>query len=324
MDAVLLGTGWRARFYMRIAGFCPDILRIVAVFTHTPERKAEMEAEGFSAFTDIASALAVDHDAVIIASGKNGFSDTLRYLHGRRERIITETTFLGLPEEDLEEFSSYDGLVMEQYWNTPLFSSLLNALSALEAEPDQLYLSGLHNHHSASIARRVLGTGYQMPEEIQSLSFPSSIVRTGSRRGLEVSGESEEYVRNIREMKLGKSLFIHDFSSNQYHSYLYGKHFEVRSRRCVITEKGVSGIDREGYPYSMPFIFHRDSSIGSGSLALSHVTLGERTVFVNPYYPLAMNDDEIAMAMMLEQYGEGHNPYPFCEGVMDARLGKLL
>ena len=125
-------------------------------------------------------------------------------------------------------------------------------------------------------------------------------------------------------MKLGKSLFIHDFSSNQYHSYLYGKHFEVRSRRCVITEKGVSGIDREGYPYSMPFIFHRDSSIGSGSLALSHVTLGERTVFVNPYYPLAMNDDEIAMAMMLEQYGEGHNPYPFCEGVMDARLGKLL
>ena len=284
----MLGTGWRARFYMRIAGFCPDILRIVAVFTHTPERKAEMEAEGFSAFTDIASALAVDHDAVIIASGKNGFSDTLRYLHGRRERIITETTFLGLPEEDLEEFSSYDGLVMEQYWNTPLFSSLLNALSALEAEPDQLYLSGLHNHHSASIARRVLGTGYQMPEEIQSLSFPSSIVRTGSRRGLEVSGESEEYVRNIRVMKLGKSLFIHDFSSNQYHSYLYGKHFEVRSRRCVITEKGVSGIDREGYPYSLPFIFHRDSSIGSGSLALSHVTLGLRTVFVNPYYPLAM------------------------------------
>ena len=234
----MLGTGWRARFYMRIAGFRPDILRIAAVFTHTPERKAEMEAEGFSAFTDIASALAVDHDAVIIASGKNGFSDTLRYLHGRRERIITETTFLGLPEEDLEEFSSYDGLVMEQYWNTPLFSSLLNALSALEAEPDQLYLSGLHNHHSASIARRVLGTGYQMPEEIQSLSFPSSIVRTGSRRGLEVSGESEEYVRNIRVMKLGKSLFIHDFSSNQYHSYLYGKHFEVRSRRCVITEKG--------------------------------------------------------------------------------------
>ena len=198
------------------------------------------------------------------------------------------------------------------------------ALPALEAEPDQLYLSGLHNHHSASIARRVLGTGYQMPEEIQSLSFPSSIVRTGSRRGLEVSGESEEYVRNIRVMKLGKSLFIHDFSSNQYHSYLYGKHFEVRSRRCVITEKGVSGIDREGYPYSLPFIFHRDSSTGNGSLTLSHVTLGERTVFVNPYYPLEMNDDEIAMARMLELYDMGEDVYPFREGVADARLGRLL
>ena len=309
---------------MRIAGFCPDILRIVAVFTHTPERKAEMEAEGFSAFTDIASALAVDHDAVIIASGKNGFSDTLRYLHGRKERIITETTFLDLPEPDLEEFSSYDGLVMEQYWNTPLFSSLLNVLSVLEAEPDQLYLSGLHNHHSASVARRVLGTGYQMPEEFHSLEYASSMIRTGSRNGLELSGESEDYVRRVRMMKLGSALFIHDFSSNQYHSYLYGKHFEVRCRRCVITENGVNGIDRDGYPYSMPFIFHRDSSVGSGSLTLSHVTLGSRTVFVNPYYPLAMNDDEIAMAMMLEQYDGGRNPYPFCEGIMDARLGRLL
>lgn len=324
MDAVLLGTGWRARFYMRIAEFLPDMLRIAAVYTHTQERKAEMERKGFNAFADIDSALAVDHDAVIIASGKNGFSDTLRYLHGRKERIITETTFLDLPEPDLEEFSSYDGLVMEQYWNTPLFSSLLNVLSVLEAEPDQLYLSGLHNHHSASVARRVLGTGYQMPEEFHSLEYASSMIRTGSRNGLELSGESEDYVRRVRMMKLGSALFIHDFSSNQYHSYLYGKHFEVRCRRCVITENGVNGIDRDGYPYSMPFIFHRDSSVGSGSLALSHVTLGSRTVFVNPYYPLAMNDDEIAMAMMLEQYDKGHNPYPFCEGIMDARLGRLL
>ena len=320
----MLGTGWRARFYMRIAEFLPDMLRIAAVYTHTQERKAEMERKGFNAFADIDSALAVDHDAVIIASGKNGFSDTLRYLHGRKERIITETTFLDLPEPDLEEFSSYDGLVMEQYWNTPLFSSLLNVLSVLEAEPDQLYLSGLHNHHSASVARRVLGTGYQMPEEFHSLEYASSMIRTGSRNGLEISGESEDYVRRVRMMKLGSALFIHDFSSNQYHSYLYGKHFEVRCRRCVITENGVNGIDRDGYPYSMPFIFHRDSSVGSGSLALSHVTLGSRTVFVNPYYPLAMNDDEIAMAMMLEQYDGGRNPYPFCEGIMDARLGRLL
>ena len=74
----------------------------------------------------------------------------------------------------------------------------------------------------------------------------------------------------------------------------------------------------------MPFIFHRDSSTGNGSLTLSHVTLGERTVFVNPYYPLEMNDDEIAMARMLELYDMGEDVYPFREGVADARLGRLL
>ena len=40
--------------------------------------------------------------------------------------------------------------------------------------------------------------------------------------------------------------------------------------------------------------------------------------------PREMNDDEIAMAMMIERYGKGGNPYPFREGAMDADLGRLL
>ena len=324
MKAVLLGSGWRAHFYMRIARLLPDILSIASVYTRSGERCQMVLDEGFTASSDISTALSYEHDAVVIASGREGFAETLRYLHGKGERLIAETSFLPLSDNELEEFSSYDGLVMEQYQYTPLFSAVMSILSDMDDKPDQLYLSGLHSHHSASIMRRILGTGHHMPDEIHSMDFPSSIIRTGSRNGMDRSGETEEYERKVRMMRFGKALFIHDFSSNQYHSYLYGKHFEIRSRFSVITEEGVRTVDGRGYPLFMPFVFHRDAAFGNGSLALSHITLGSRTVFTNPYYPIGMNDDEIAMAMMLEQYGNGMDPYPFREGIMDAKLGKLL
>lgn len=324
MKAVLLGTGWRAHFYMRISIKLPDILNIVSVYTRSEKREEEIRKEGFNAFSDLDAALSFDHDAVIIASGKEGFLQILRFLHERGEKLISETSFLPLTDEELEELSMYDGLVMEQYMHTPLFSAVSGFLSSIDDKPDQLYLSGLHNHHSAAVARRILGTGFRMPEEIHSMSFSSRMVKTGSRSGMDRGGKTEEYERKARMMRLGDALFIHDFSSNQYHSYLYGRHFEIRGRSFVITEDGVRTVDKAGYPLFLPFIFHRDTASGNGSLSLSHVSAGGKTVFVNPYYPVEMNDDEIAMAIMLEQYGKGINLYPFREGTMDAKLGGLL
>ena len=69
MKAVLIGTGWRAHFYMRIARLLPDLLQIVSIYTHTEERRREIDDEGFEAFTDLDQALSYDHEAVIISSG---------------------------------------------------------------------------------------------------------------------------------------------------------------------------------------------------------------------------------------------------------------
>ena len=323
MKAVLLGTGWRARFFMRISHLLPSVLDIVSIYTRSEERAEELRTEGYPATSDLDAALSSAHDAVIVASGKVGFLNALCYLHDRGERIIAETTFLSLEDEELAVVESYGGLVMEQYSFTPLFASALSSLPLL-GDVDQLYLSGLHNHHAAAIARKVLSLGISMPDELCTMDFPSRIVKTGSRKGMEISGEMEEYTRKVRMMRFGSSLFIHDFSSNQYHSYLYGKSFEIRGEKGILTERGLSAVDECGYPVFIPFVFHRDSSTGNGSLTLSHGTLGERTVFVNPYDPLEMNDDEIAMARMLELYDMGEDVYPFREGVADARLGRLL
>ncbi len=319
MNVVLFGTGWRAEFFIRISNKLPELLKISAIYT----RREGYSREEIPVENDIEKALSHPHDAVIVSSGRLDFFDTILALRERGERIIAETSLLPLSEKELSALEDIEGLVLEQYAYTPLFSSLLAALPLL-GKIDQVYLSGLHNHHAAAIARRILSLGFAMPDEYSSIDHSSSIVKTGSRSGLERNDESEGYERKLRLMHFGSKLFINDFSSNQYHSYLMGKRVEIRGERAILTETGIVGVDGNGYPYSSQFVFHRDEEKGNGALSLSHVSLGDRTVFINPYYPVEMNDDEVAIAFMLERYSKGENLYPFKEGVADARLGKLL
>lgn len=310
-------------FFIRIAKALPDILTIASGCTRSRERLGLLEAEGVNAFTDMQSALSVEHDAVIVASGREGFFPLMRKLKERGEFVISETTFLSLEEDELKELEDMEGATAEQYMFTPLYSSLLAALPLI-GDVDQLYLSGLHNHHSASIARKVLGFGYGAPESVAGETFRSRMLRTGSREGMVRDGSSEEYERKIRMLRFGEKLFIHDFSSNQYHSYLYGKRFEARGSRGVMTESEVRIVDSDGYPLTLPFVFHRDTYTGNGSMTLSHATLGERTVFTNPFYPLNLNDDEIGIALLLKSIEEGGCYPSIREGIEDARLGRLL
>ncbi len=323
MKAVLCGTGWRAMFYVRISRMLPELLSLVAIYTRTRERAELFSEDPFPVMTDLSEALSVPHDAVIVATGKDVFFPLMKKLKDRGEFVVSETTFLSLDDSEMEELYDMKGACAEQYMYTPLYASILKGCE-LVGNIDQLYLSGLHNHHAASIARIVLGLGDSMPEKISSLDFPSRVVKTGERKGMVADGVDEEYSRKLRVLSFGDKLFINDFSSNQYHSYLYGKRVEIRGNKGVVTEQGISFCTSDGLAHSMPFVFYRDSSLGNGSLTLSHVTLGERTVFRNPFYPAMMNDDEIAIAMLLKRIEDGMDYPSINSGIMDARLGRLL
>lgn len=98
----------------------------------------------------------------------------------------------------------------------------------------------------------------------------------------------------------------------------------MRGRHGIITQEGVSLVNGTQWPCHIPFVFHRDSVTGNGSLTLSHVTLGDRTVFENPFYPANLNDDEIAISIILQAMASGAACPSVRDGVLDARLGRLL
>ncbi len=320
---VLCGTGWRSLFFVRIASALKDEFKIASIYTHREDKVAALREEGYQAFLSLDEALATSHDAVIVASGERDFYPLLKELEKRGETILSETTFSSLSPSEMDDVAHISGFTLEQYWHTPLYASIKKALPKV-GKVDSVYLSALHNHHAASIMRAVFPS-LEINDVRRLLDTSSRCLKTGSRKGLERGGEMENYTRKITsvEFKTGE-VFITDFSSNQYHSYIIPSRIEVRGERGVITERGVTYISAEGFPVREDFVFSREESKLNHTPTLSHVTLGGEVVFKNDFYPLSFSDDEIAIASMLREFSKGELDYSIAEGVEDARIGNLF
>ena len=320
---VLCGTGWRADFFTRIAKALPELFAISSIYTRREEKAQELSGQGYRATTNLDEALSYEHDAVIVASGKEGFFPLLQTLDARHEAILSETTFLSLSDEELNEVEKINGYTLEQYWYNPIYASIKKVLPKI-GKISSVYLSALHNHHAASILRGIFGD-LEIKNVKRLLDQNTTCLKTGSRAGLDRERNLEDYTRKITAVEFTTGeVFITDFSSNQYHSYIIPSHIEIRGEQGVITEKGVVYIGPEGYPIELPFVFHKDDVKNNQELSISHVTAGPEVVFVNPFYPCAFNYDEIAIASMLKEFAEGRLDYTIKDGVEDARIGKFF
>ncbi len=320
---VLCGTGWRADFFLRIAKALPQQFAISSIYTRRKEKATELTNLGYNATTNLDVALSFDHNAVIVASGKEGFFELLKTLDSRHETILSETTFLSLSEEELKQVENIKGFTLEQYWYNPLYASIKAVLPKI-GKVSSVYLSALHNHHAASILRGIFGP-LEIKEIRRLLDQNATCLKTASRSGLDRNLEAQDYTRKLTAVEFTTGeVFLTDFSSNQYHSYIIPSHLEIRGQRGVITEKGVTYINEQGYPVDLPFVFHKDDFRNNQQLSISHVTVGSEVVFTNAFYPSDFNYDEIAIASMLKEFAEGHLTYSFKAGVEDARIGKLF
>ncbi|MBQ0070824.1 MAG: hypothetical protein KBS81_03055 [Spirochaetales bacterium] len=187
------------------------------VYTHQEERLEFLSSLGLKGTTDLEEALSVPHGGVVVASGPKGLPELLEKLSARKELILSETSFLTLESETNARLKSIEGYALEQYLHTPLFSSVW-ALLPLIGKVDQLRLSMLHNHHAASIVRHLFPDWKE--GVITGEDYSSHTIKTGSRAGREYGGEKEDYTRKIRIMKGPDWLFLQDFSTNMYRSYL--------------------------------------------------------------------------------------------------------
>ncbi len=168
---LIVGSGWRAEFYGRIAAAYPGIFRAV-YYCRSEEKAALMRARtGAYAFTSKEACLTMNPDFVVTAVDKAHSADVAIEWARRGFPVACETpaapTFEGL--QTLRSCKLSDGspariTCMEQYHRYPILMAGLAAIdSGAIGEPYSAYLSAAHDYHGFSLIKKMLkteGEGY--------------------------------------------------------------------------------------------------------------------------------------------------------------------
>ena len=321
---VIVGSGYRAEFYGRIASTYPELFE--ALFLCRSEEKADLmrEKTGAAAVCAEKEAEAFRPDFVVVAVNKSSIADVSALWAERGYAVLMETPAASSVEtlKKLWAFSREKDVrvaVAEQYHRYP---ELLSGLQAVRAgrigRPSFACLSLAHDYHAASLIRRMLlteGESYILRGE----RFVNAIVETDSREGPITDGRIAEKDRSVLfvEYASGKRA-VYDFSGVQYHSFLRSRHLTVRGERGEWTDNLLLFLDEEGKPRREKLC----QVLPEAYASLDTPMLRALRENWRPDLRLENCQDEFAMASMLLDMGRwldgGTSPYTLEEALADA------
>jgi len=332
----IVGSGWRAEFYLRIAAACPDTFDIVGVVARRQERGEELARMfGVRTFRDLDALLAAPSPTFVVTSvswdPNPGF---VRELVGRGMPVLSETP----PAPDLEGMRSLHGdvqaaggnvQVAEQFHLQPHHAARLAfASSGKMGRVSQAQVSVCHGYHGISLVRRFLGVTYENAT-VTARTFEEPGVAGASRD----APPDEERISTSRQqiawLDFGDRLGVFDFSSDQYFSYIRGQRVLVRGERGEIIDHAAVWLSDPSSPHRVRF--QRHDAGANGNLEGYHhkgIQAGDEWVYRNPLAPGRLADEEIAIGSCLlrmdESAREGVDFYPLAEACQDHYLGLTI
>ncbi len=339
----IIGSGWRAAYYIRIAQALPKIFELCAVYCRSEEKARKIRKEfGVNAVTSEEECIALKPDFVVVAvSKKSGAEVAVRWLD-RDFTVLSETpagtdlTSLAAVRERSRAGKKH--VVAEQYTRYPQHSALLKIIkTGIIGETSCLNLSMAHDYHGASLIRAFLdipeGTGFSVCS--RSHLFPTVLTRT---RYEEFSdGRVADRMRRmaIFEFENGKTAF-YDFDSEQYRSPIRKNTLKLQGVRGEVIDDSVYYLDSE-YKACRDEIQTslRTVDTGNENINLRYVDEIEKITFRGevmyepPFGLCGLSEDETAIALLMKgtgdySRGEGDSPYPIEDALCDSYMAIMM
>lgn len=332
---VIVGFGYRARYFYRICKYVENEFEIVSIVVRDEKKVAEvMQETSIFTTTDLDEALKFSHDYVILSVSKTQIPIMLEILFKKDENVLCETP----PADTIENldkiydlYKKYNGKVQvaEQYFLTPLYSSVLKIMElGLIGEPLNVKTSSLHGYHGVSLLRKIMNLKYTNVS-IAGKSFEMDIVRTSDRSGLFFDGQQKTIKRDIinLEFENGKTAFW-DFTPELYFSHFLSQHLEITGVKGQLDDKTVRYLNHDFVPVTETINRFDRGVYSNREWSHEAMTLGDRVLFRTPFEKARLNDDEIAIATCMRNmkiYVDKNIPfYPLEEALQDAYISILM
>lgn len=334
----VVGGGFRAEAFLRVADALPARFRVSAVVVRDHRRRAELQQRwrvpAVASLVELGGAGRGAPDFVVVAVPPAAAVGMVRELAGAGLAVLTETPaapdLAGLRELDLLVRAGARIQVAEQYHLEPLLQAQHSVVrSGLLGTVSEAFVSVAHDYHGISVLRRMLDVGFESAR-ITARRFTESLALGPGRDGDPDADRLTTGTRTTAWLDFGDDLHgTYDFDDQQYRSWIRSPSLLVRGSRGELRDETVRHLDDHRTP--LVGRLERLAAGGAGNhegLFLRGYAFGGARVYSNPYLPGRLPDEELAIAALLtgmSRYVEGGAPvYSVAEAAQDQYLQLLV
>lgn len=247
---IIIGSGWRALYYVRVAKALPEIFCIDAMYCRTQE-KADLIAGQYQIHTttSIEECVAYKPDFAVVAVKKDAICDVSMEWLDRGITVLSETP-AALDMDSLNKLYSYykcgkKQVVAEQYREYPNIKASLKLINeGIIGDVSCANVSLAHEYHGISLIRAFLGVkpGEKYVVSAKTYEFPTT--QTLTRYDKFTDGRIAGKKRCVAtfEFESGKVAW-YDFDSEQYRSPIRKNTLKVQGVRGELIDECVYYLD---------------------------------------------------------------------------------
>jgi predicted dehydrogenase len=326
----IVGGGWRAEFFARLAGLLPERLTLVGAAVRRPE-SAELVARswGVPAYLSPAELIAAQQPDFVVSSVPWPVNPA----------VIEALVRAGIPVlAETPPAPDADGLralwarvgsrrlvqVAEQYLLMPGHAARLELVRrGVIGTPGSAQISSTHGYHAVSMIRGLTGAGLG-PVRVVASRHTAPLLDPLTRDGWTEAAEPQQATTTLAALDFGDGRSgLYDFTDNQWHNRLRQRRIVVRGSLGEIVDDTVV---RWGGPRTvLRSEIHRSQlghDLNLDGFDTEHLAFEGEAVWRNPFLGLRLMDEEIAIAQLLLATAawtrdEGPEPYPLAEGCQD-------
>ncbi len=325
----LIGWGWRAQQFAAIAVRAPHWFRLTGILRQKPDG-----TEPASTVTSLDRLLQTEPQFVVVSVPRATAAELTLELARRGVPVLTETP----PAEDLAGLRHlWSALpadarvqVAEQYALQPYhMAAAAIARSGRLGQITHVQASVAHDYHGFALIRHFLGVG-RTPLKLNASHMTAPIVAGPGRDGpptTEILRASTQWV-GLLDFGSDRTA-VYDFTNDQYFSWIRSSRLLIRGERGELADDTVRWLPSFDTPARQQLTrFDGGAKTNLQGIAHQGYALGEDWLYRNPFGPIPLPDDFIAMASVLwsmHHYLEtGESFYSLADGCHDHAIGLLM
>ena len=327
----IVGTGWRAEFFAKLALAMPDRFTLVGVAARTASSSQDAarrwKVPAFDSPTELVRRQAPDF--VVSSVPWSASPEVIGALVAAGSSVLSETPpapdVAGLHKLWAQVGSSGKVQVAEQYLLLPGHAARLAALrSGVIGTPTSVHVSSTHGYHAVSMMRGFLG-GDPFGRVIASVNtFSAPLVDPIARDGWTDDDRPKAATTTLATLDFGGGRSgLYDFTDNQWHNQLRFRRILIRGSHGEISDDDVIRLAGPRAIVTSDFRrYQLGVDLNLDGFDLEHISFDGDVVYRNPFLGHRLMDEEIAIATLMQATAawsrdEGPPPYPLADGCQD-------